>query len=259
MVLPMGRLEGRRGLIVGVANERSLAWAIAQVAHREGATLAITYAGDAFERRVRPLAESVGATVIAPCDVTAPTQIEALFQLIDRDVGGLDFVVHGVAFARREELSGTFVDTPRDGFTVALDVSAYSFIALARAAAPRMSAGGSMLTLTFQGAQRVFPNYNVMGVAKAALESSVRYLAADLGPQGIRVNAISAGPVKTLSAAGISRFREMLGHYAERAPLRRNITAAEVGEAAVFLLSPAASGITATILHVDAGYHAVGV
>jgi enoyl-[acyl-carrier protein] reductase I len=259
MVLPMGRLEGRRGLIVGVANERSLAWAIAQVAHREGATLAITYAGDAFERRVRPLAESIGAPVIAPCDVTDPTQIEALFRLIDRDVGGLDFVVHGVAFARREELSGTFVDTPRDGFTIALDVSAYSFIALARAAAPRMSAGGSLLTLTFQGAQRVFPNYNVMGVAKAALESSVRYLAADLGPQGIRVNAISAGPVKTLSAAGISRFREMLGHYAERAPLRRNITAAEVGEAAAFLLSPAASGITATILHVDAGYHAVGV
>jgi enoyl-[acyl-carrier protein] reductase I len=259
MVLPMGRLEGRRGLIVGVANERSLAWAIAQVAHREGATLAITYAGDAFERRVRPLAESIGAPVIAPCDVTDPAQIEALFRLIDRDLSGLDFVVHGVAFAPREELSGRFVDTARNGFTIALDVSAYSFIALARAAAPRMPAGGSVLTLTFQGAQRVFPNYNVMGVAKAALESSVRYLAADLGPQGIRVNAISAGPVKTLSAAGISRFREMLGHYAERAPLRRNITAAEVGEAAAFLVSPAASGITATILHVDAGYHAVGV
>jgi enoyl-[acyl-carrier protein] reductase I len=255
----MGRLEGRRGLIVGVANERSLAWAIAQAVRREGATLAITYAGDAFERRVRPLAESLDARVIAPCDVTDPAQIEALFRLVDRDLGGLDFVVHGVAFARREELSGSFVDTARDGFAVALEVSAYSLIALARAAAPRMSAGGSMLTLTFQGAQRVFPNYNVMGVAKAALESSVRYLAADLGPQGIRVNAISAGPVKTLSAAGISRFREMLGHYAERAPLRRNITAAEVGEAAAFLLSPAASGITATILHVDAGYHAVGV
>jgi enoyl-[acyl-carrier protein] reductase I len=255
----MGRLEGRRGLIVGVANERSLAWAIAQVARREGATLAITYAGEAFERRVRPLAESVDAPVIAPCDVTDPAQIDALFRLVDRDLGGLDFVVHGAAFARREELSGSFIDTARDGFVVALEVSAYSFVALARAAAPRMSSGGSMLTLTFQGAQRVFPNYNVMGVAKAALESSVRYLAADLGPKGIRVNAISAGPVKTLSAAGISRFREMLGHYAERAPLRRNITAAEVGEAAAFLLSPAASGITATILHVDAGYHAVGV
>lgn len=255
----MGRLEGQCGLIVGIANERSLAWAIAETVHREGARLAITYAGEAFARRVRPLAERVAAPVIAPCDVTDPAQIEALFEVLDRDLGRLDFLVHAVAFARREELSGRFVDTTRDGFAEALDISTYSLVALARAAAPRMTAGGSMLTLTFQGAGRVFPNYNVMGVAKAALESSVRYLAADLGPRGIRVNAISAGPVKTLSAAGISRFREMLGQHAERAPLRRNVTAAEVGEAAAFLLSAAASGVTATVLHVDAGYHAVGV
>lgn len=255
----MGRLAGRKGLIVGVANERSLAWAIARQAHVEGATLAITYAGKPFERRVRPLAESLNAPVVLSCDVTNPGDVEMLFDAIDREFGHLDFVVHAVAFARREELSGDFVETAREGFAVALDVSTYSFIALARAAAPRMREGGSVLTLTFQGSERVFPNYNVMGVAKAALEASVRYLAVDLGPRGIRVNAISAGPVKTLSAAGVSRFREILGHYAERAPLRRNITAAEVGEAAVFLLSPAASAITATVLHVDAGYHAVGI
>jgi len=255
----MGRLGGRKGLIVGVANERSLAWAIAQATHREGATLAITYAGTPFERRVRPLAESVDAPVILSCDVTDPQQVDALFEAIDREFGHLDFLVHAVAFARREELSGGFLETTKEGFAVALDASTYSLIALSRAAAPRMQEGGSILTLTFQGSERVFPNYNVMGVAKAALESSVRYLAADLGPRGIRVNAISAGPVKTLSAAGISRFREILGHYAERAPLRRNITAAEVGEAAVFLLSPEASAVTATVLHVDAGYHAVGI
>jgi len=255
----MGRLGERKGLIVGVANERSLAWAIAQATHREGATLAITYAGTPFERRVRPLAESVDAPLILSCDVTDPQQIDALFEAIDREFGHLDFLVHAVAFARREELSGGLLGTTKEGFAVALDASTYSFIALSRAAALRMQEGGSVLTLTFQGSERVFPNYNVMGVAKAALESSVRYLAADLGPRGIRVNAISAGPVKTLSAAGISRFREILGHYAERAPLGRNITAAEVGEAAVFLLSPEASAITATVLHVDAGYHAVGI
>jgi len=255
----MGLLAGRKGLIVGVANERSLGWAIAQAAHREGATLAIPYAGEPFERRVRPLAERLDAPVVLPCDVTDPRQIDRLFEAIDGTFGGLDFLVHAVAFARREELSGDFLETAREGFAVALDVSTYSLIALSRAAAPRMSEGGSILTLTFQGSERAFPNYNVMGVAKAALESSVRYLAVDLGSRGIRVNAISAGPVKTLSAAGVPRLREMLGHHAERAPLRRNVTAAEVGEAAIFLLSPAASGITATVLHVDAGYHAVGV
>jgi len=255
----MGQLAGRKGLIVGVANERSLAWAIAQATHRAGATLAIPYAGEPFERRVRPLAESLDAPVILPCDVTDPQQVDTLFEAIDRELGHLDFLVHAVAFARREELSGGFLETAQEGFAIALDVSAYSLIALSRAAVPRMNEGGSILTLTFQGSERAFPNYNVMGVAKAALESSVRYLAADLGPRGIRVNAISAGPVKTLSAAGVSRFRELLGHYAERAPLRRNITAAEVADAAVFLLSPAASGITATVLHVDAGFHAVGV
>jgi enoyl-[acyl-carrier protein] reductase I len=259
MVLPMGRLEGRRGLIVGVANERSLAWAIAQVAHREGATLAITYAGDAFERRVRPLAESIGAPVIAPCDVTDPTQIEALFRLIDRDVGGLDFVVHGVAFARREELSGTFVDTPRDGFTIALDVSAYSFIALARAAAPRMSAGGSLLTLTFQGAQRVFPNYNVMGVAKAALEASVRYLAADLGRDNIRVNALSPGPMRTLAGSVVSDSRNVFKWYKAHSPMRKTVDLDNVGGTALYLLSDLSAGVTGEVHYVDAGFNVMGM
>jgi enoyl-[acyl-carrier protein] reductase I len=255
----MGCLAGKSGIVLGIANERSLAWAIARAAHREGATMAISYAGEPFERRVRPLAERIDAPVIASCDVTDPEQIDRLFQMVDGAFDHLDFLVHGVAFARREELSGSYLDTEREGFGIALEASAYSLVALARAAAPRMPEGSSIVTLTFQGSDRVFPNYNVMGVAKAALESSVRYLASDLGPRGIRVNAVSAGPVKTLSAAGIGHFRHMLAHHAERAPLRRNISADEVGEAAVFLLSPAASGITATVLHVDAGYHAIGI
>lgn len=255
----MPSLEGKRALVIGVANERSIAWGIAQALHREGARLGFTFLGDALERRVRPLAESVGADLIAPCDVSDDAQIDALFGEVDRAWGGLDVLIHAVAFANREDLSGRFVDTSRDGFRLALDVSAYSLVAVARAAESRMKDGGTILTLTFAGSERVFPNYNVMGVAKAALEASMRYLAADVGPAGIRVNAISAGPIKTLSAAGIHGFRDML-HVAEaRAPLRRNVNPSDVGELAVALCGPAGAGITGQVLYVDAGLSILGV
>ena len=255
----MPSLEGKRALVVGVANERSIAWGIAQALKREGARLGFTFLGDALERRVRPLAESVGADLIAPCDVSDDAQIEALFAEVDRVWGGLDVLIHAVAFANREDLSGRFVDTSRDGFRLALDVSAYSLVAVARAAESRMKDGGTILTLTFAGSERVFPNYNVMGVAKAALEASMRYLAADVGPAGIRVNAISAGPIKTLSAAGIHGFRDML-HVAEaRAPLRRNVSQSDVGELAAALCGPAGAGITGQVLYVDAGLSILGV
>jgi enoyl-[acyl-carrier protein] reductase I len=256
-----GRLHGKVGLVVGVANHRSLAWAIAQAAAREGAALVLTYQ-TRFEDHVRTLAAELPApAVVLPCDVQADAEIDAVFAEIDRAHHGLDFVVHGAAFAPREDLTGGFVHTSREGFRQALDVSAYSLIALARAALPLMQArgGGSLLTLTFLGSDRVFPNYNVMGVAKAALESSVRYLASDLGPKAVRVNAISAGPVKTLAAAGIGGFSSILTVVREKAPLRRAIDAADVGEAAVFLLSDAARNITGEILMVDAGYHVLGL
>ena len=255
----MPSLEGKRALVIGVANERSIAWGIAQALQREGARLGFTFLGDALERRVRPLAESVGADLIAPCDVSDDAQIGALFAEVDRVWGGLDILIHAVAFANRDDLSGRFVDTPRDGFRLALDVSAYSLVAVTRAAEPRMKDGGTVLTLTFAGSERVFPNYNVMGVAKAALEASMRYLAADVGPSGIRVNAISAGPIKTLSAAGIHGFRDML-HVAEaRAPLRRNVSQSDVGELAVALCGPAGAGVTGQVLYVDAGLSILGV
>ena len=255
----MPSLEGKRALVIGVANERSIAWGIAQALQREGARLGFTFLGDALERRVRPLAESVGADLIAPCDVSDDAQIDALFAEVDRVWGGLDILIHAVAFANRDDLSGRFVDTPRDGFRLALDVSAYSLVAVTRAAEPRMKDGGTVLTLTFAGSERVFPNYNVMGVAKAALEASMRYLAADVGPSGIRVNAISAGPIKTLSAAGIHGFRDML-HVAEaRAPLRRNVSQSDVGELAVALCGPAGAGVTGQVLYVDAGLSILGV
>ena len=255
----MPSLEGKRALVIGVANERSIAWGIAQALQREGARLGFTFLGDALERRVRPLAESVGADLIAPCDVSDDAQIGALFAEVDRVWGGLDILIHAVAFANRDDLSGRFVDTAREGFRLALDVSAYSLVAVTRAAERRMKDGGTVLTLTFAGSERVFPNYNVMGVAKAALEASMRYLAADVGPSGIRVNAISAGPIKTLSAAGIHGFRDML-HVAEaRAPLRRNVSQSDVGELAVALCGPAGAGVTGQVLYVDAGLSILGV
>ncbi len=256
----MGSLDGKIGLIVGVANKRSLAWAIAQAAAREGAQLLLTYQ-ERFKEHTEELAATLSPSpTLLQCDVQDDAQIDAVFAQLAA-AGGLDFVVHGVAFASRDDLSNPFSDTTRDGFKTAMDVSAYSLIALARGARPLFEArgGGSIVTLSFLGSDRVFPNYNVMGVAKAALESTVRYLAADLGPKNIRVNAVSAGPVKTLAAAGIGGFSTILGVVREKAPLRRTIESSEVADAAVFLLGPAASGITGEVLMVDAGYHAVGM
>jgi enoyl-[acyl-carrier protein] reductase I len=254
-------LTGKTGLIVGVANKRSIAWAIAQSAASSGARLALTYQGERLEENVRELAATLQDPLLLPCDVTDDGQIAGVFDAIDKEFGGLDFLVHGAAFARREELSAPFVEATREGFRLALDISAYSLIALSRAALPLMErrGGGSILTLTYLGSERVFPNYNVMGVAKAALEASVRYLAADLGPRGIRVNAISAGPIKTLAAAGISGFSGILQHYRDRAPLRRTVDTAEVADAAMFLLGPAGRAVTAEVLMVDGGYHATGM
>jgi enoyl-[acyl-carrier protein] reductase I len=254
-------LATKVGLIVGVANKRSIAWAIAQAAAAEGASLVVTYQGERLEENVRELAATMtGGVSVLPCDVTNDDQIDAVFAAIDQQHGGLDFLVHGAAFALREDLSAPFSQTSREGFRVALDVSAYSLVALARRAAPLMEkrGGGSILTLTYLGSERVFTNYNVMGVAKAALEASVRYLASDLGPKGIRVNAISAGPIKTLAAAGISGFSSILQTYRDRAPLRRTVETSEVADAAVFLLGPAGRAITAEVLMVDGGFHAVG-
>jgi enoyl-[acyl-carrier protein] reductase I len=257
----MSQLESKVGLIVGVANKRSIAWAIAQAASAQGAALILTYAGERLEENVRELAATLPNVTVLPCDVTDDAQIDALFAAIQSQHGGLDFMVHGAAFANREDLAAPFSQTSREGFRVALDVSAYSLIALARRAAPLMAArgGGSIVTLSYLGAERVFTNYNVMGVAKAALEASVRYLASDLGPQAIRVNAISAGPIKTLAASGISGFSGILQTYRDRAPLRRTVEAAEVADTAVFLLGPGGRGITAEVILVDSGFHAMGV
>jgi len=257
----MNDLKGKVGLIVGVANHRSLAWAIAQAAAAEGVSLILTYQGR-FETHVNELADTLSPRpLVLPCDVQNDEDMAAVFARIEADYGGLDFVVHGVAYAPREDLTGGFTQTSRDGFRIAMDVSAYSLVALARGAQPLMAprGGGSIITLSFLGSDRVFPNYNVMGVAKAALESCVRYLASDLGPQNIRVNAISAGPVKTLAAAGIGGFSAIMGVVRDRAPLRRPIDAAEVGDAALFLVSNASRGITGEVVMVDAGYHAMGM
>jgi enoyl-[acyl-carrier protein] reductase I len=257
----MPDLSGKCGLIVGVANKRSIAWAIAQAASAAGARLAVTYQGERLEENVRDLASALSEPLVLPCDVTDDGQIDTVFRSIDETFGGLDFVVHGAAYAPREELSAPFVQTSREGFRLSLDISAYSLIALARGARPLMErrGGGSILTLTYLGSERVFQNYNVMGVAKAALEATVRYLAADLGPAGIRVNAISAGPIKTLAASGISGFSGILQHYRDRAPLRRTVETAEVADAALFLLGPAGRAVTAEVLMVDGGYHATGM
>jgi len=257
----MPDLSGKHGLIVGVANKRSIAWAIAQAAAAAGARLALTYQGDRLEENVRELAETLEAPLVMPCDVASDPQIADVAATVDREFGGLDFLVHGAAFAPRDEISNPFVQTSRDGFRIALDVSAYSLIALTRAVVPLMErrGGGSVVTLTYLGSQRVFPNYNVMGVAKAALEASVRYLASDLGGRNIRVNAVSAGPIKTLAAAGISGFSGILQVYRERAPLRRNVDTSEVADAALFLLSPQSRAVTGEVLIVDAGFHVAGL
>jgi len=256
----MASLNGTCGLITGVANKRSIAWAIAKAMARDGARLALTYQGERLLENVQELAAELERPLLLPCDVTSDMQIAEVFQTIEREFGGLDFLLHGTAFAPREELSRPFVDTSREGFRVALDVSAYSLVAMARGAAPLMAArgGGSIVTLTYLGSDRVFTNYNVMGVAKAALEASVRYLADGLGPQNIRVNAISAGPIKTLAASGISGFGGILQVYRERSPLRRNTELEEVGETGRFLLGPESSGITGEVLMVDSGYHVMG-
>ena len=253
-------LEGKHGLILGIANKRSIAWGIAQAVAREGARLAVTYQGERLEENVRELAQALDRPLILPCDVTKDEEVEKVFATLKQEWGGIDILIHAIAFANKQDLSDPYVQTSRAGFHLALDVSAYSLVALARHAAPLMEGrNGSILTLTFMGAERVIPNYNVMGVAKAALEASVRYLAHDLGPKGIRVNAISAGPLRTLAAAGISDFKTMLHHVAERAPLKRNIDAEEVGKTALYLCSDLGSAVTGEVLHVDAGYNIMGM
>ena len=253
-------LEGRTGLVLGVANKRSIAWACAQSLASAGMRLALTYQGERMEQGVRELAADLEGAIAVPCDVTEDGSVEALFSSIEKELGGLDAMVHAIAFAKREELAGEFHATSREGWAIAQEISAYSLLALTRRALPLMEGrSASIVTLSYIGGERVVPNYNVMGVAKAALEASVRYLASDLGPRGIRVNAISAGPLRTLSSAGISGFSEILNHVAERAPLRRNITADEVGDTCLFLASPLSRGITGSVIYVDAGYHVMGV
>jgi len=244
---------------MGVANDRSIAWGIAQALANSGAELAFTYQGDALEKRVRPLAESVGSDILIPCDVTDEASVDSAFKTLEDKWGGIDFVVHAIAFSDKSELDGLYLNTSRDNFLKTMDVSVYSFTAVAQKAAPLMNEGGSLLTLTYYGAERVMPHYNVMGVAKAALEASVRYLAADLGPKGVRVNAISAGPIKTLAASGIGDFRYILKWNELNSPLRRNVTTEDVGRSALFLLSDLGSGVTGEVLHVDSGYHTVGM
>jgi enoyl-[acyl-carrier protein] reductase I len=253
-------LAGKSGVVFGVANKRSLAWAIARRAAEEGARIALTYQGERLEENARDLASSLDNPLVLPCDVTKDEDIVAVFERVKQDFGGLDFVVHGIAFALREELDGEYVDTSREGYRVAQDISVYSLTAISRYAAPLMEGrGGSILTLTYLGGERVIPHYNVMGVAKAALDMSVRYLAESLGPRGIRVNALSAGPIKTLASAGIGGFSKILEHMRSHAPLRRNVDQSEVADAALFLLSNLSRGVTGEVLHVDSGYHIMGM
>ena len=254
-----GLLEGKRGLIFGLANKHSIAHGVAQQVVAAGAQVGLSYLNDRMARRALPLAQALGAAMVAPCDVAQDAELDAFFEQATEVLQGrIDFLVHSLAFARREELQGSFSDTSRDGFGQALDISVFSLVALAKRAAPLMPAGGSLLTMTYYGAEKVVPNYNVMGPAKAALEASVRYLANDLGPRGVRVNAISAGPIKTLAAAGIPGFRTMAQATEQIAPLRRSVSQTEVGDVAVFLMSDMARGITGEVLHVDAGYHILG-
>ena len=254
-----GLLRGKRGLILGVANNRSLAWGIAKACHRQGAELAFTYQGEAFKRRVEPLAQEVGGLVIGHCDVTEPATIDAAFATLAAKWGALDFLVHAIAFSDKDQLSGRYIDTTPDNFRNTMLVSCYSFTAVAQRAEKLMPGGGALLTLTYYGAEKWMPHYNVMGVAKAGLEASVRYLAADLGPRNIRVNAISSGPIKTLAASGIGDFRYILKWNEYNSPLRRSVTIEEVGDTAVYLVSDLSRGVTGEIHHVDAGYNIVGM
>jgi enoyl-[acyl-carrier protein] reductase I len=254
-----GLMAGKRGLIMGVANSRSIAWGIAQACARHGAELAFTYQGDAIKKRVEPLAAEIGAKLVLPCDVTDMASVDATFAAIEKAWGKLDFVVHAIAFSDKDELTGRYVDTSADNFTKTMFISCYSFTAIAQRAEKLMTDGGSLLTLTYYGAEKWMPHYNVMGVAKAALEASVRYMAADLGPKNIRVNAISAGPIKTLAASGIGDFRYILKWNEYNSPLRRTVTTEEVGDSGFYLLSDLSRGVTGEILHVDSGYHIVGM
>jgi len=252
-------MAGRRGLVMGVANDHSIAWGMAKMAHEHGAELAFTYQGDSFERRVRPLAESVGSDIVLPCDVTDTGSLDTVFDTIKERWGGLEFVLHAVAFSDKEELKGRYIDTSRDNFLQSLEISCFSFTAVAQRAAPLMQAGGSLVTLTYSGAERVMPNYNVMGVAKAALEASVRYLATDLGGDGIRVNAISPGPMRTLAGSAIASARTVYKWQGEHAPLRRNVTLEDIGGAGVYLMSDLSAGVTGEVMYVDSGYNVIGM
>ena len=254
-----GIMNGKRGIVMGVANDRSIAWGIAEAVAKQGAEIAFTYQGDALEKRVRPLAEKVGSTIIIPCDVSSDEAIEETFRLLKEKWDTIDFIVHAIAYSDKEELKGEYVDTTRENFYKTMDISVYSFTAIAQRAAKMMPNGGSMITLTYYGAEKVMPHYNVMGVAKAALESSVRYLAADLGNDKIRVNSLSAGPIKTLAASGIGDFRYILKWNQYNSPLRRNVTLNDVGGCGVYLLSDLSAGVTGETHHVDCGYHVVGM
>ena len=255
----MGIMDGKRGLIMGVANKQSMAWGIAQACHAQGAEMAFSYQGEALKKRVGPLAESIGCDTLLECDVTNTASMDKLFADLEAKWGKIDFLVHAIGFSDKNELRGRYVDTTAENFRMTMDISVYSFTAVAQRAEKMMDEGGSMLTLTYYGAEQVMPHYNVMGVAKAALEASVKYLAEDLGKDGIRVNAISAGPVKTLAASGIGDFRYILKWNELNSPLRRNINIDDVGKSAMYLLSDLASGVTGENLHVDAGYHVVGM
>ena len=254
-----GIMKGKRGIVMGVANDRSIAWGIAEAVAKQGAEIAFTYQGDALEKRVRPLAETVGSNIIIPCDVSSDEAIDETFNLLKEKWDTIDFVVHAIAYSDKEELKGEYVDTTRENFYKTMDISVYSFTAVAQRAAKMMPNGGSMITLTYYGAEKVMPHYNVMGVAKAALESSVRYLAADLGNDKIRVNSVSAGPIKTLAASGIGDFRYILKWNQYNSPLRRNVTLNDVGGCGVYLLSDLSTGVTGETHHVDCGYHVVGM
>jgi enoyl-[acyl-carrier protein] reductase I len=254
-----GLMAGKRGLIMGVANDKSIAWAIAEACAEAGAELAFTYQGEALKKRVGPLAERAGSSLVLPCDVNEPDELDAVFAALSEAWGGLDFVLHAIAYADKAELKGRYVDTSPENFRRSLEISCYSFTAVAQRAEKMMGEGGALLTLTYYGAEKVMPHYNVMGVAKAALEASVRYMAADLGPRGIRVNALSAGPMKTLAASGIGDFRYILKWNELNAPMRRNVSRQDVGRSGLYLLSDLSSGVTGEVHHVDCGYHLVGM
>jgi len=256
----MSLLQGKKAVIFGVANEKSIAWAIARAFHEQGAELAITYAGEAIEKRVRPLAESLNASMILPCNVTSDEEIKSVFSELAKVWDGVDIVIHAIAFANKEELKGTILNTTREGFANAMDISVYSFLAIMKEAFPMMKGrNAAALTLTYHGAVKVFPSYNVMGVAKAALEASIRYLSEALGPEGVRVNGISAGPIRTLASAGVNGFLYILNHVEQKAPLRRNVTQEEVAQSAVYLCSDLASAVAGEIHYVDGGYNVIGL